>query len=77
MRVFCAASARECDGVVYFCENVRDIVLAAMGSFLGWIPCMFDCCVDLMFVLVRLAIGSWTPLELAGTEVFLGIVIGS
>ena len=72
----CAASARECDGVVYFCANVRDLVLAEMGSFLGWIYCIFDCCVDLMFDLVRLAIGSWSPLDLAGTWVFLGIVIG-
>ena len=37
---------------------------------------MFDCCVDLMFDLVRLVIGSWSPLELAFTWVFLGIVIG-
>ena len=37
---------------------------------------MFDCCVDLMFDLVRLAIGSWSLLELAGTWVFLGIFIG-
>ena len=37
---------------------------------------MFDCCVNLMFDLVRLEIGSWPSLELAGTGVFLGIVIG-
>ena len=73
----CAASAREWDGVVYCCANGRDIVISAMGSFLGWITCMFDCCVDLMFDLVLLAIGSWSPLELAGTGVFLGISIGS
>ena len=42
----------------------------------GWISCMFDYCLDLVFDLVRLAIGSWSPLELAGTWVFLGIVIG-
>ena len=72
----CAASACECDRVVYCCANVWDIVLAAMGSCLGWISCMFDCCVDLMIDLVRLAIVSWSPLELAGTWVFLGIVIG-
>ena len=71
----CADSARECDEVVYFCANVRDLVLAAMGSFLGWISCIFDCCVELMFDLVVLAIGYWSPLELAGTGVFLGIVI--
>ena len=71
-----SASARECDGVVYCCVNVWDIVLDAMGSCLGWISCMFDCCVDLMFDLVRLEIGSWSPLELASTWVFLGIFIG-
>ena len=71
----CAARARECDGVVYCCANVRDLVLSAMVSFIGCIYCMFDCCVELMFDLVRLAIGSWSPLELAGTWVFLGIVI--
>ena len=37
---------------------------------------MFDCCVDLMFDLVLLSIGSWSPLELAGTWACLGIVIG-
>ena len=62
---------------MYCCANVRYLVLAGTGSFLGWIPCMFYCCVDLIFDLVRLAIGSWSPLELAGTCVFLGIVIGS
>ena len=55
---------------------MRDLVLAAMGSFFGWISCMSDCCVDFLFNLVRLEIGSWSPLELAGTMVFLGIVIG-
>ena len=73
----CADSAGEWVGVVYCCANVQDLVLASMGSFLRWITCIFDCCVDLMFDLVRLAIGSWLPLELAGTGVFLGIVIGS
>ena len=55
---------------------MRDLVLAAMGSVLGWISCMSDCCVDLMFDLVRLEIGSWSPLELDGSWVFLGILIG-
>ena len=55
---------------------MRDLVIAAMGSFIGWISCMFDGGVDLMFDLVRLAIGSRSPLELAGTWLFLGIVIG-
>ena len=71
----CDASACECGGVVYCCANARDIVLSAMGSCLGWISCMFDCCVDLMFDLVRLEIGSWSPLELDGTRVFLGVFI--
>ena len=72
----CSASAHECDGIVYFFMNVRDFVLAAMGSFSGWIYCMFDCYVDLMFDLVLFPIGSWLPLEVAGTWVFLGMVIG-
>ena len=71
-----SASACECGRVVYFFVNVRDLVLVEMGSFFGWISCMFDCCVDLMFDMVRLEIGSWSPLGLAGTWMFLGIVIG-
>ena len=31
----CAANALECDGVVQLCDNVRDLVLAAIGSFMG------------------------------------------
>ena len=54
----CAASARDCDGVVYCCANVRDLVPAAMGSCLGWISCMFDCYVELVFDMVLLVIGS-------------------
>ena len=28
----CVASALECEGVVYFCVNVRDLVLFTIGS---------------------------------------------
>ena len=28
----CVASALECEGVVYFCVNIRDLVLLEIGS---------------------------------------------
>ena len=59
----CAAKALECDGVVYFYENVRDLVLAEIGSFRVWISWIFCGLVESMLDLVRLAIGSWSPLE--------------
>ena len=55
---------------------MQDVVLAAMDSFFGWLSCLFDFCVDLVFDLVFLEIGSCSPLELSGTWVFLGIYIG-
>ena len=33
----CVASALECEGIVYFCVNVRDLVLFAIGSLVFWI----------------------------------------
>ena len=54
----CVANALECDGVVYFCVNVRDLVLFAIGPLEFWIVCVgrkFDVS---MRDLVRLAIGS-------------------
>ena len=70
----CAANALECDGVVYFCDNVRYLVFAAIGSFRVWIAWMVDRIVEYMLDLVRLEIGSWSPLELTATWVFFGIV---
>ena len=70
----CAANALECDGVVYFCDNVRDIVLVAIGSFRVWIAWMVGGLDESMLDLVRLAIGSWSPLELIANWVFFGIL---
>ena len=70
----CAASAIEFDGLVYFCDNVRNLVLASIGSFRVWIAWMVSGLVEYMLDLVRLAIGSWSPLELTATWVFFGIV---
>ena len=44
-----------------------DLALAAIGSFRGWIACMVGGLVESMCDLVRLAIGSWSPLELTDT----------
>ena len=51
----CAANDLECDGVVYFCDNVWGIVLATIGSFRVWIACMVSVHVEYMFDLVCLA----------------------
>ena len=56
--ISCVASAIECEGVVYFCANVQDLVLFAIGSLFFWIflvGCNFDV---LLLDLVILAIGS-------------------
>ena len=55
----CAVNALDCDGVVYFCDNVRDLVLAAIGSFRVWIAWMVGGLAGYMLDLVRLEIGSW------------------
>ena len=55
----CTANALECDGVVYFCDNVQDLVLTEIGSFRVWIAWMVSRIVEYMLDLVRLAIGSW------------------
>ena len=70
----CADNALECDGVVYFCDNFWGIVLSAIGSFRVWIDWMVGGLAESMLDQVRLAIGSWSPLELIATWVFLGIV---
>ena len=57
--------------VVYFCDNVRDLVLSEIGSFRFW---MVGGIADSLLDLVRLVIGSWSPLELISTRVFFGIV---
>ena len=68
----CAANIIECEGVVYSCETVRDLVLVAIGSFRFWIAWMDGWFADFMIDLVRLAIGSWSPLEFIATCVFFG-----
>ena len=55
----CAVNAFECDGVLYFCDNVWDLVLAAIGSFRVWIAWMVGGLAGYMLDLVRLEIGSW------------------
>ena len=72
--ISCSPNAIECDGVVYFCDNVQDLVLAAIGSFRVWIDWMVGGFVESMFDLVHLVIGSWSPLELTATWVFFEIV---
>ena len=57
-----SANALECEGVVYFCDNVRDLVLAAIGSFRVWISWMVGRLDESMLDLIRLVIGSWSPL---------------
>ena len=69
----CASNALECDGVIYFCDNVRDLVLVAIGSFRVWIAWMVGGFAEFLLDLVHLAIGSWSPLELIATCVFFGI----
>ena len=54
-----AANACECDGVVYFCDYVWDLVLAEIGSFRVWIAWMVGRLAESMLDLVCLAIGSW------------------
>ena len=53
-----------------------DLVLAAMGSFRGWIVCICRELVEAMRDLVRLVMDSWSPLELTSTWVILEIVSG-
>ena len=67
----CDANILECDGVVYFCDNLRDLVLVAIGSFRVCIAWMVGGLVEYMLYMIRLAIGSYSPLELTSTWVFL------
>ena len=53
-----------------------DLVLAAIGSFRVWIAWIGGGLDEAMLDLVRLAIGSWSSLELTDTWVFLEIVSG-
>ena len=55
----CVANSLECDGVIYFCDKVRDIVLSAIVSFEVWIAWMVGGLAESMLDLVRLEIGSW------------------
>ena len=56
--ISCATNALECDGVVYFCDNVRDLVLAEIGSFRFCMAWMVGGLAEYMLDLVSLAIGS-------------------
>ena len=47
-----------------------DIVLSAMGSFRVWVAWIVVGLVESMSDIVRLAIGSWSPLELTATWMF-------
>ena len=48
-----------------------DLVLAVIGSFRVWISWIGGGLDEAMLDLVRLAIGSWSSLELTDTWVFL------
>ena len=72
--ISCADNSIEFDGVVYLYENVRDLVIAEIGSFRVWIAWMVGGLVEYMLGLVSLVIGSWSQLELTATWVFFGIV---
>ena len=51
-----------------------DLVLAAIGSFRGWIDWIVGGLVEYMCDLVRLEISYWSTLDLTATWVFFGIV---
>ena len=53
-----------------------DLVITAIGSIMGWIAWIGRGMVEEMRDLLRLAIGSWSSLELTDTWVFLEIVSG-
>ena len=53
---------------------MRDLVIVAIDSFRVWISWMVDVLSESMIDLVRLAIGSLSPLELIATCVSFGIV---
>ena len=53
---------------------MRDLVLTAISSFRVWIAWMVNGLVESMLDLVRLVIGSWSPLEFTDNWVFFGIV---
>ena len=69
----CDANALECEGVLYFCVNVWDLVLFAIGSFRFWISWMVRNFAVNMVDMVRLAIGSWSSDELIFTCLFFGV----
>ena len=70
----CVANALEFEGVVYFCVTVRDIFLFATGLVRVWTAWMVGEFAESMHDLVRLAIVSWSPLELIVTCLIFGIV---
>ena len=56
--------------------NVLDIVLANIGSFMGWIAWIGGGLVEAMYHLVLLSISSWSSLESTDTWVFLEVMSG-
>ena len=70
----CAANTLECNGIVYFCDNIRDLVLAVIGSFRVYIAWMVGGLVECMLGMMGLEICSSSPLGLTATWVFFGIV---
>ena len=53
-----------------------DLVRAMIGSFMVWISCKGGRLAETMRDLVQVAMGSWLPLELDATWVFLEIIRG-
>ena len=54
----CVTRYLECEGVVYFCVNVWDLVLFAIGSLVFWIVLVGCKFAVSLLDLVRLALGS-------------------
>ena len=54
-------------------DTVWDLAIFAIGSFRIWIAWMVGGFAEFMLDMVRLEIGSWSPLELISTCVFFGI----
>ena len=59
----CCSNTFECYGVVYFCDNVFYLAIAAIGSFRVWIAWMVDGITESILDLVRLAIARYHTLS--------------
>ena len=55
---------------------MQDLVRAASVSLRGWIAAKGGRLAEEMHDIVQVAMGSWSPLELAATWVFLEIISG-